>query len=140
MPAPPLANTFEGGTNGTTITTANSGGASGDAFSAGTIGAAGTLKFDNTHSRDSLAVKIANASSQVSQVEWRSLGGLTGNVYFRAYIYITALPNAHWYFARCQSSTNAKCVAPEITTAGKLTFENAAGTDNASTTANVLPT
>ena len=32
MPAPPLANTLEGGSNGVGINNANSGGASGDAF------------------------------------------------------------------------------------------------------------
>jgi hypothetical protein len=33
MPAPPLSNTLEGGSDGTAVTVGNSGGASGNAFS-----------------------------------------------------------------------------------------------------------
>jgi hypothetical protein len=77
-------NTAEGGTSTTTLTVANSGGASGDAINAIT----GTLTFDSTNVRTGLlAYKAAAASGYAT---W-NLPGTATVIYLRAYVYFTAL-------------------------------------------------
>lgn len=59
-------NNFEGGTNGVTISTANSGGASGTAFSTVSIGAGGTLTYSTTSPLDgsvSAALVVGTAAN-----------------------------------------------------------------------------
>lgn len=94
MPSPPLLNTFEGGTDGTTITQANSGGASGDAWSvAPIIGTGVSLTFSSLQAaHGALAMRIAQPATPAStRVEWDALGALTGNVFFRTYLHLPTL-------------------------------------------------
>jgi hypothetical protein len=87
MPAPPLANTFEGGSDGTTIAAGNSGGASGDAFQV----VQGTPAFSNEQSASgALSMKATGVTPQ--NVNWTALGALTIDVYLRSYYYIAARP------------------------------------------------
>lgn len=86
-------NTFEGGTNGTTITTGNSGGTSGHAFDAVTI-TNGSLTFSSTQSaHGSLAAAMSTTVStgQVANFSWNTIP-LTTTMYGRVYVYLTASP------------------------------------------------
>jgi hypothetical protein len=89
----PLANTFEGLANGTTLTVGNSGGLSGNAFDAISIPTGGTLAADNTHVAHGVsALKVATGStSGAPAAEWiGSLGGTYTLLYFRIYVFIPA--------------------------------------------------
>lgn len=62
-------NTAEGGTNGTTVTPANSGGASGDAFSSYSIGAGNTFTYDSSAPlRGALSYKMTQSGA--NQCNW----------------------------------------------------------------------
>lgn len=97
-----LANSFEGGTNGTTISSGNSGGTSGNAFD----GVAGTaLTFDNAHAaHGSLACKVVlGTSGTQTYVLWAaSLGAITSasDLFIRYYLFLTANPSANEYICR----------------------------------------
>jgi len=94
-----LANTFEGGSNGTTITTGNSGGASGDAFNLVNIGAGAAVIYDNTHTaHGGLAMKCSSGTSgSLAYVEWDP--SASSNFYGRFYIYIAANGAVgDWYY------------------------------------------
>jgi hypothetical protein len=105
MASPPLRNTFEGGTDGTTITQANSGGASGDAWStAPIIGTGVTLTYSSLQAaHGALSMRIVQPATPAStRVEWDALGALTGNVYFREYLFLPT------YSARSCSAASAR--------------------------------
>lgn len=89
MPAPPLINSFNGGTNGVVIDTSNSGGASGDIF---TVAPSIECIFTNvlTHSSP-MAMRIVNPTGTAKVVGWDNLGSITGNVYVRFYLNMPAL-------------------------------------------------
>jgi len=119
MPAPPLANNYEGGTNGTAVSAANSGGASGNAFTS----VDGTLAdYHAAIARGSLSVRIAQTATPASsRMYWASLGNIAGsNVYFRAYLYVPANPatNLNWFEWR--TSTPTRSAAVFIRTGGTL--------------------
>lgn len=84
-----LANTFEGGSNGTTITTGNSGGTSGNAFDS-TSGTVPT--FSTAHAMHGT---IGLAMQGSGNVRWSSASVTGGNttMYGRVYVFITAAPN-----------------------------------------------
>ncbi len=63
-------NSAEGGTNAATVTTGNSGGASGTAFTTVTSTAPSSVTFDNTHARDTLAIKVDGQSSGEASFRW----------------------------------------------------------------------
>jgi len=97
-------NTFEGGTNGTTITTGNSGGGSGTAFGGVTLGD-GTGIFDSTRAaHGSLSGKFTTgATGSQSFVQWTTTRAST--VYARVYVYLTANPSVPLYVAEFRDST-----------------------------------
>jgi hypothetical protein len=74
-PAVLKQNTAEGGTNTTTVTTGNSGGASGDAFDAVSIGASNGLTFTSTTPwAGSLSYAFVKASTNQNFVGWTWAG------------------------------------------------------------------
>jgi hypothetical protein len=89
MPAPPLANTFEGGTDTVAISAANSGGASGDAFSS-ILGTSSV--FSATQKRDTMGMAVVQGGTYgISGVRWSGHGQLVNTyVYFRFYAFIPA--------------------------------------------------
>ncbi len=90
----PVSNSFEGGTNGTTISAANSGGSSGTAFDTVTIGAGATLAFDSTRAaHGGLSAKVATGGSAQSMVQWTTAVGTQTEVWGRVYVYFTAVPS-----------------------------------------------
>lgn len=89
---PTLDNTAEGGTNTTTVTTGNSGGASGNAWDSVAVG--GALTYDNTHSRGALAYKVVGDTVNPTYMTWTTALGTAAEVWGRVYLYLTAAPSA----------------------------------------------
>ena len=142
-PRPFLFNSLEGIASGTTVTQANSGLASGDAFD-GTV-SSGTLTADSTyaaHGANSLHVKTAGAST-FSYAWWStslSLAGTTGKIWFRYYMYLAANPAADdIVLAHCSDSGHATIIAfMRVLATGKLRVFNAAS-GTVLTTTNTVP-
>lgn len=90
----PLFNNAEGGSNGTTVSTSNSGGASGTAWDSVNITATGTYIFSTTHAaHGNLAYEVAAGSTGgPTYGAWSTtFGSVNGKVYFRIYLYLTAI-------------------------------------------------
>lgn len=127
----PLSNNFMAGSTGQTITTANSGGTSGNAFDATT----GTVPiFSNLatfHNGISLDIQGNGA------VEWTSTSvGTPNDIWGRAYVYMTGLPAANCVVIATltpNSATTRRNVL-RINTTGKVGTLVAAGTAVASAT------
>lgn len=86
-------NNFEGGTNGTALTTANSGSTSGTAFDIVVLGATATAKFSTAkaaHGTKSLLVTPAGTGNYAAVV-W-TLAGTPTTMVARQYFYLNALP------------------------------------------------
>lgn len=132
-------NTAEGGTNGVTVTAANSGGASGDAYTTVTIGAGGTLIFDNTHAaHGSLSYKVATGGSAVTVIAERTLAGLTSAIALRGYGYFTANPAAALYIATV-AATGGTRARLRINTTGKLQITDSTDTLTAAALTTAIP-
>lgn len=95
MSAPPLANTFAGGSDGVAITAGNSGGGSGNAFNA----VAGTdWLFESS---DGVPSAQAVNPLDSSYLEWQALGTITGAVYTRFYVNLPSTPTTNHWVAGC---------------------------------------
>lgn len=126
----PLANTFEGGSNGSGITAGNSGGASGNAFDSASAGAGSSITYDNGVTiKGSLVAKCSQTAGIISnaEVKWTtsSVGSPTevwGRVYFR----LSALPTTNGLRPVMLFDTNGTTGVGmiEITTAGVLRVAN----------------
>jgi hypothetical protein len=139
MPAPPLANTLEGGTDTTTITPGNSGGASGDAFSNVVIGASATLTFSATQSRNALSMALVEpGTSALTYAEWTGLGSITANIWFRFYLFLVALPNVILLPLRFNTSGAVGDAFLRINTSGTVQYDNAAQLGEAGTLGTVV--
>lgn len=109
MPAPPLSNSFDGGSAGATIDASNSGGASGNIFSSA-IGSAITYSSVQVHSGRFAACGVDLTGT--GWLEWDTLGSITSNVYFRWYMYLSAYPTtSHYYPLRLQTTGGASACA-----------------------------
>jgi hypothetical protein len=117
----PIANNAEGGTNTTTVTTANSGGTSGLAFNTVTIGSGATITFSNTQkAHGTLSYRLGMGATFANTrliYTTTALGTLT-NVYGRLNVFMTALPTAT--MALAQHMTGSRMGSVSVTTAGKL--------------------
>lgn len=137
-----LTNSFEGGTNGTTLTTANSGGASGNAFDAVTnTGTNAVDIFDNTvAAHGTLSCKVATGTSSVQSLNrWSTSMGTVTQVWFRMYLYFTAFPTAVTRVMGYATSGGTTCgIVGVAATTGKVNFFNASGSAII-TTANAVP-
>jgi hypothetical protein len=136
MPAPPLANTFEGGTDGVTISVANSGGASGDAFSAvvGTqivFSAAAVM-------HGGMGMKMDNPGATTTYGSWTGFGTLTVRTYFRVYLRLSTIPVTNgWYFGAMRDAADLEFGGLVITTAGMVQARNNANSNIAATVGTV---
>lgn len=128
-----LRNSFEGGTNGTVISTVNSGGTSGDAF---TATASGTV-FDTFAAHGGMAMKITAPGAVAQQVKWAPDGTLEAFA-ARFYLYIDALPGVDCWLTRFLNSTTA-IGNIEVSAAGNLVLLNQTSTA-AWTSSSNLPT
>jgi len=93
-----VVNRFDGISNGTTITTANSGGTSGDALDTAPIGSGGAIVADNVHvAHGAEACKITGGATAAATYFGYTSTGAIGSVathYFRFYFYATANPSS----------------------------------------------
>jgi hypothetical protein len=126
MPAPPLSNNFEGGTQGNTIATTDTG--SGDAWSVVSIGASATLTYDNTHAHSgTLAAKYVEPATSVNiLLEWTGLGSIVTSVYHRIYLYMTAYPAANLWWLRVNNSAGTTSCQIGMDSSGHMLARNAA--------------
>lgn len=127
-----LVNSFEGGTNGVTITNANSGGASGNAFDSGAL--SGSPAFSNTHAaHGALGCEIAS-SGTAAYVGWATSLGTQTQTWFRQYLYFTANPGGTTYLNQFVELGVANCASILITSAGQLLFWDTSGTTQITST------
>jgi hypothetical protein len=111
------SNTAEGGTSGATVTTANSGGASGDAFSAVSIGSGSTLICTNALAfSGTKSYQFAETTSHAVTANW-TITGVAGPLYARSYIYFqsTAGPGYAYFVS---GGTGSMTVV--VSSAGKV--------------------
>jgi len=134
-----LVNSFETGSNGTAISTANSGGSGQNAFDVVSATNA-TVAFSSTQAaHGSLSCEFATGSTAADwAVEWTtSLGGAPWpQLYFRLYLYFTANPSAA-YRIFALNNAGGVCAAIELNTTGTLRFNNSSGSQILATTASI---
>jgi hypothetical protein len=120
MPAPPLSNTFEGGSDTTVITTGNSGGSSGNAFQ----GVTGSPAYSATQSKKILSMAcVQGGTYAVSLVDWTGLGSFANTwVYVRFYMWLPSIPTVSTRFTAWETSAATICSSLGITTSGFLQF------------------
>ena len=82
---------FETGTNGNTITTGDAGNSS--AWTTVSIPAGSSVVYDNTHSYDRLAAKLATTTPGTEAYVGWSIGAATTIHFGRLYAYFTAFPS-----------------------------------------------
>lgn len=129
----------EGGTNGTGITTGNSGGASGDSFESVSLGSGATATYDNTQARGTLAAKLATGGSAADcSLNYATKIGAQTQAWFRAYLYVPSNPGtSHRLIDAWDSGSGQLCFAVYLTTAGKLMSVNTGGSTIQTSTASV---
>lgn len=141
-----LSNTFEGGSNGVTISFANSGGASGDAFDTVTrdTGGAtpGVAEFTNVLSRDLMAGRFASrtvASVAIAQYTLTRAGTLTTE-YGRAYFATDeSSPAQNVRVVALTNSASAIKAAIQLTTGRVVRMETVGGSTVDFSTVGALP-
>lgn len=124
-----ITNSYEGGTNGTTISTANSGGGSGTAFNTISGAVAGaTLAFSSTRSaHGTLSMQIATGATSGSQwVGWTSGFGSQNTFYVRFNMYTTAYPAVSSTIWRILSGGSV-CASINLRTTGQIRVLDANG-------------
>jgi hypothetical protein len=135
----PVSNSFEGGTNGTTITSANSGGTSGQAFDAIGSGTGTTVAFSSTSMHGSLGAVLAVGSTAAgANLQWSStsLGTISATSWGRIYFSLSSLTlTGDAILAFYSGSTFGGGIQVGGASAGKLNFQNTAfGQTNTFTT------
>lgn len=115
-------NTFEGGTNGATITTSNSGGASGTAWDFIEILAGATATYTTTASNGSRAASFTGNGAH-AYLQWYITS--TTKMSLRAYVRLPALPSAEFQAITPRSTTDY-IGSVNFTTAGKIKLTSAA--------------
>jgi hypothetical protein len=125
-------NNLEGQPSGTAVTTANALG--GTLFDVVTATVAQTLNFDNTHSRNDMALKTATgATAGRSAVGWTTSIGSQTLVWLRFYVYPTSVGGIAGgeFFARLGVAVGlnfgTSCLAVSYETTGKMQLRDSAG-------------
>lgn len=128
------SNNFEGGSNGVTITTGNSGGASGDAFdNAPAPGTGATMTYSTAQAaHGSVSMSASTSGTSTTAYAGYILASVTSD-YLRAYYRFTSLPSAQQVILRYLSS-GSQTLRVNITTAGLIEVRNAANTVVGTTT------
>lgn len=123
-----LLNSFEGGTSGTTISTGNSGAASGTAFNYVNINGGAALAYDNTHAaHGSLSARFtSSATPGAPYLQWSTALGTQTQVWFRAYLYFASNPANQHSVVDLINGGNL-CSRVNITIAGKLIATDTTG-------------
>lgn len=126
-----------GGSQGTTVTTGNSGGDSGTAWDTVTISATAALVYDNTKGRGNYAYKASTGGTAGTVFPQWTLGtGITTTVFMRCYYYFTANPAAnHRIFVFANGGTQHANI--QLLTTGKIRWVLGSGGTLTSTTATI---
>lgn len=126
-----LENSFEGGTSGTAISAANSGGASGNAFDV----VSGTVpNFSNSNPAHGA---LGAAFQGTGNVQWTtSITGTNLTLWGRFYLLMTAIPSVvtHGPTFFSPTSTTTACGFIQVGSSGKLNNSAKGGTTTISTT------
>jgi hypothetical protein len=131
----PLENTFEGGTNTTAISAANSGGASGSAFDS-LVGTAPT--FSTTHAAHG-ALGMTPSTAAQSMVQWVASFGTPTEIWVRAYLFINANPSVNVPFIYVRDQTNANNICGIRLTTARVAGVTANGSTTVVAFTNVPP-
>jgi len=119
----PLANTFEGGSDGVTISTANSGGTSGDAFTTVT----GAPTFTTAQSmHGTVAMSVVTDGASAKSVTWgNTVVPASSHVYGRMYVRLSSVaPSANTRLMQFLNAGTQAC-GIRLTTAGNFSCEGA---------------
>lgn len=113
-------NSAEGGTSGTTVSTSNSGGASGDAFGQITITGAAALTYaNNVAAHGSLSYRaVVSAATDTAKAYMFNTGGNVGAT--RVYLYLNSLPSASQTLLVFQNASFSTSIAVAINASNKL--------------------
>lgn len=121
-----LRNRAEGGTNATTVSTANSGGTSGDPFTTVSIGGAGTFTFDATRAyKGALSYKVVSDGAAVLGTWTLPTPAKVPRLWGRLYFYATALPAANVGLVQLREG-GAQGFRLTLNSSGQLEARNAA--------------
>jgi hypothetical protein len=131
----PLVNTFEGGTNTTAISAANSGGVSGNAFDS-LVGTAPT--FSSTQKAHG-ALGMSPTTAAQSMVQWAASFGTPTEFWTRMYVFINANPSVNVPFFYSRDTTNAANVTGARLTTARVLGVTANGSTNVVAFTNVPP-
>lgn len=133
-----LINTAEGGTNGAVPTTANTGGASGDAMSVVNIGSGNTIIFsDFNPAHGTMGYEMNYGTTAGGNLRWDFVE--SGRLVHSFYIELSSLPTATEYIAGIRHASGYMCIAT-IGPDGKLIMQNAASVGvSASRAASTFP-
>jgi hypothetical protein len=131
-----LNNNAEGGANGVTVSAANSGAASGNAWDA-TVGTP-TITYDNTHSLGNLAYKVV-AGGSAQQMAWTSAShGTQAETWGRIYLWSDGHPSSVTGIARFMSG-GSQAARLRYESTGLLTISDSGNSPEFST-AGAIPT
>ncbi|MGB4762070.1 MAG: hypothetical protein WBP12_01775 [Candidatus Saccharimonas sp.] len=133
-----LINTAEGGTNGVTVSTANTGGLSGNAADTVTIGSGNTIIFSNANpAHGTLGYEMNYSTTAGGSLRWNV--DESSRLVHSFYVKLSTLPTAQEYLGAIRNSGGNMCIAC-IGSDGKFIMQNAAGTGiSASRATNAFP-
>lgn len=118
-------NNAEGGTSGTTVTTLNSGGASGTAWDLLSF-PSGNIQFNSSAAlHGSLGYRFAPASGQQCLTRWTGFSSTTGVT--RVYHTLPNTPATTESFCSIYTSTGTAVISWQVNTSGKYILNDAAG-------------
>jgi hypothetical protein len=130
------SNTFEGGTNGTTVTTGNSGGTSGTAFDAVTI-SSGTVQYTTSQAMHGLKSCAFNNVTAAAHLDYT--GYATSSMVARFYVRFDALPGAAVRLLDIRTST-VSVARVSTDSSNRLVFQTNNGATTLLTTAAISAT
>ncbi len=131
----PLRNSFSGGSDGTIITTANSGGASGDSF--GSTNGSPKFESDNaTGWRSPMTCLLTASTSDI--IRWPGIALAGRDIWIREYIYFTANPSSSATFININSqSAGTSSMVVVVDTNGKIAVNDTTGAQVGLTTTSI---
>lgn len=123
----------EGGTNGTTLSGANTGGSSGLAFSGAdggiSIGASTTLTFTTAEKmHGSVGASVTKTSGSAVVYVQRNISGSPARHVARVYVKFSAFPASNTGLLRFQNTSAGNALSIFVDSTGKLVVQNTAGT------------
>lgn len=131
-----VTNSAEGGSNSVTVTTGNSGGASGTAFASVNAG----ITFSSAQkAHGSLAYAFAGTAATFNTVRLDSADGTTSGFSLRAYVYLTGYPSAETAFMQVQTGAGTNMASLNLSAAGKLRLMRSGGSYTGQEFTNAIP-